>query len=66
MTITPIHVPISNCYLCECGLIGNNAMQCACGNTYGLLCLAAVMDRKSNGVSLENSEAMSGILATPC
>jgi hypothetical protein len=45
MAITPIHVPVSNCYLCECGLIGNNAMQCACGNTYGLLCLAAVINR---------------------
>ena len=46
MTITPVHVPMSICRLCECGLIGNNAIQCACGNTYGLLSLAAVMDRK--------------------
>ena len=66
MTITPIHVPMSNCYLCECGLIGNNAMQCACGNTYGLLCLAAVINRNPEAVALESSAAMNRILATQC
>jgi hypothetical protein len=66
MTITPVHVPITNCYLCECGLIGNNAMQCACGNTYGLLSLAAVMNRKPDEAALQNSVAMNRILATQC
>ena len=30
MSTTFIHVPLSNCYLSECGLIGNNAMRRAC------------------------------------
>ena len=29
MAIATVHVPMSLCYLCECGLVGNNANQCA-------------------------------------
>jgi hypothetical protein len=65
MTITTVHVPMSLCYLCECGLIGNDANQCACGNRYGLLSLAAVMDRKPAETVLECSGSVSNYLGMP-
>jgi hypothetical protein len=41
-----ISLPLSDCYLCECGCVGNNAMRCpACANEHGLLPLATVLDR---------------------
>ena len=37
---------LENAYLCECGLVGINSMQCDCGNREGLLNLATVLNRK--------------------
>jgi hypothetical protein len=59
MSNTPVHVPMSICYLCESGLIGNNAMRYACGNTDGPLSLAAVMDRKPAEAVFECSGSVS-------
>jgi len=41
----PIHMPLQRSFLCECGLVNDNANRCACGNEYGLLNLASVLDR---------------------
>ena len=37
---------LENAWLCVCGVIGVNAMQCACGQREGLLNLSSVLDRK--------------------
>jgi hypothetical protein len=37
---------LENAYLCVCGLIGVNSMQCACGQREGLLSLSSVLNRK--------------------
>ena len=37
---------LENAYLCVCGIIGVNAMQCACGQREGLLNLSSVLNRK--------------------
>ena len=44
------HFPLSSAYLCDCGLVGNNAMQCACGDTRGMLCLANVLNRSDDPI----------------
>ena len=41
---------LENAYLCECGLVGINSMQCDCGNREGLLNLATVLNRKTISV----------------
>ena len=41
-----VHLHISEAYLCPCGMIGNSAMQCACGMEQGLLQLSAVLDQE--------------------
>jgi hypothetical protein len=38
---------LENAYLCVCGLIGVNSMQCACGQREGLLSLSSVLNRKT-------------------
>ena len=38
---------LENAYLCECGLVGINSMQCDCGNREGLLNLAKVLNRNT-------------------
>lgn len=40
------HFPLQIAYLCECGLVGNNAIRCACGNAHGLLNLGSVLNRE--------------------
>ena len=47
---------LENAYLCVCGVIGVNAMQCACGQREGLLNLASVLNRKI--VSCEAQQCM--------
>lgn len=39
------HFHVSEAYLCPCGMIGNSAMQCACGQEQGLLQLSTVLDQ---------------------
>jgi hypothetical protein len=40
-----IHLHIQEAYLCECGIIGNSANRCACGNEHGLLSLSAALNQ---------------------
>lgn len=44
------HFPLASAYLCECGLVGNSAIQCACGNAHGLLCIANVLNRSDDPI----------------
>ena len=40
-------IPLERAYLCECGMIGDCATQCAsCANRCGLMNLAGVLNRK--------------------
>jgi hypothetical protein len=41
------HFPLAKAFLCPCGLVGDSAMQCACGNALGLLSLSRVLDRET-------------------
>ena len=45
MKAPTVHLHISEAYLCTCGIIGNSAMQCACGQEQGLLQLSTVLDQ---------------------
>ena len=45
MKAPTVHLHISEAYLCTCGIIGNSATQCACGQSEGLLSLASVLDQ---------------------
>ena len=51
---------LENAYLCECGIITANAMQCDCGNRHGLLNLSSVLDRK---IVSNEAQAVLGMLA---
>ena len=51
---------LENAWLCVCGVIGVNAMQCACGQREGLLNLSSVLDRK---VVSNEAQAVLGMLA---
>jgi hypothetical protein len=46
MRLPTVHMHISEAYLCPCGIVGNSATQCACGNEQGLLSLSVVLDRE--------------------
>jgi endogenous inhibitor of DNA gyrase (YacG/DUF329 family) len=45
MNLDSKHIPLDKAFLCPCGLVGDNAVQCACGNALGLLGLAARLNR---------------------
>ena len=46
MNLDSKHIPLERAFLCPCGLVGENAMQCACGNPLGLLSLARALNRQ--------------------
>ncbi len=45
MSAPTVHLHIQEAYLCECGIIGNSAMQCACGQQQGLLSLSVALNQ---------------------
>jgi len=51
---------LENAYLCVCGLIGVNAMQCQCGQREALLSLSSVLNRK---IVSHETQAILGTLA---
>ena len=44
MSAPTVHLHIQESYLCECGIIGNSANRCACGNEHGLLSLSSALN----------------------
>jgi hypothetical protein len=53
MSAPTVHFHIQEAYLCECGIIGNSANRCACGNEHGLLSLSAALNRQSEPTSAQ-------------
>ena len=53
---TLCYIPLSNTWLCECGLVGNCANRCACGNTFGLLALGPILNRQETVISTDSPE----------
>ena len=45
MSAPTVHLHIQEAYLCECGIIGNSANRCACGNEHGLLSLSSALNQ---------------------
>ena len=55
-----VHMHVSEAYLCDCGLVGNNAKQCACGNEQGLMNLAGVLNRDTESKSEQRTIPANG------
>ncbi len=53
MSAPTVHLHIQEAYLCECGIIGNSANRCACGNEHGLLPLSSALNRQSEPTSAQ-------------
>lgn len=58
---SPTTIRLTDAYLCECGLITDSAMRCACGNTHGLLSLSTVLNRES--ASVLTAKHIAGLVA---
>jgi hypothetical protein len=66
MILPTILLHISEAYLCECGLIGNSATRCGCGNEHGLLPLSSALNRQPEPTSAQVQaliEQMDAVLA---
>jgi len=48
-----VHLHISEAYLCTCGIIGNSATQCACGQQQGLLSLSVALNQDRGPTSAQ-------------